>query len=131
MPGLALYRTGGVVRARSVAFGVSPDGWAQSIVRYSAFPARRASGFYRVTLALPAGRAPRRVELECGPVRRRITLAPGTSVTVRIPTSGTPLRELSIRTNRADFVGAGSTRPRLVALRVTRLEFVANKGSRK
>ncbi|MGH2995885.1 MAG: hypothetical protein ACRDM9_06185, partial [Gaiellaceae bacterium] len=80
--GIALYRTAGIVRFRSAAFGLYADGWAQSVLRYAAFPGRRASGAYRVTLALPAGRLPRAVELEAGPVRRRFELRPGTSVTV-------------------------------------------------
>jgi hypothetical protein len=127
---LALYRPAGVVRFRSVAFGLYSDGWAQSVVRYAAFPGRRATGAYRVTLALPAGRLARRVELEAGPVRRRIQLQPGSPATVRIPASGYPLPELAIRTDRADFAGAGTRRPRLVAARITRLEFVENHRSR-
>jgi hypothetical protein len=127
--GLALYRTSGVVRFRSLSFGLYTDGWAQSVLRYAAFPGRGAIGDYRATLELPAGRPPRTVELEAGPVRRRIRLRPGATVTVRIPASGYPLPELAIRTNRADFVGAGTPRPRLVALRVRRLAF-EQKGSR-
>jgi hypothetical protein len=129
-PDLALYRPAGVVRFRSVAFGLYSDGWAQSVVRYAAFPGRRASGAYAVTLVLPAGRPARRVELEAGPVRRRIQLQPGAPATVRIPASGYPLPELAIRADRADFVGAGSHRPRLVAARIMRLEFVENDRSR-
>jgi hypothetical protein len=129
-PDLHLYRPGGVLRVRSVAFGVHSDGWARSVVRYAAFRSRGAKGHYVVTLALPAGRLARRVELECGPVRRRITLEPGTSQTVRIASSGYPLWQLAIRADRADFVGAGSHRPRLVAARITRLEFVEDKRSR-
>jgi hypothetical protein len=122
-PGLALYRTSGRVRFRSVSFGLYADGWAQSVLRHAAFPGRRAAGAYRVTLALPAGRLPRHLVLEAGPVRRTVELQSGASVTVRIPASGYPLPELAIRTNRADFVGAGTPRPRLVALRVRALAF--------
>jgi hypothetical protein len=129
-PGLALYRPAGPVRFRSVAFGVYADGWAQSVVRYAAFPGRRIAGAYRVTLALPTGRLVRQVELEAGPARRRIRLQPGIPSTVLIPASGYPLPELAIRADRADFVGAGSHRPRLVAARITRLEFVEDKRSR-
>lgn len=129
--GLALYRTGGDVRFRSVAYGVHTDGWAQSIVRFRVFPGRRASGFYTVTLALPAGRLPRRVELEAGPERRRIQLRPGAPVTVRLPASGFPLPELAILAGRADFVGAGTSEARLVAHQIHDLRFVPTKRSRK
>jgi hypothetical protein len=122
-PGLALYRTSGVVRFRSVSFGLYPDGWAQSVLRYAAFPGRGAAGVYRLTLELPAGRLPRTVELEAGPVQRRVRLRPGAAVNLRVPATGYPLPELAIRTNRADFVGAGTPRPRLVALRVRELRF--------
>jgi hypothetical protein len=128
--GLALYRPGGVVRFRSIAFGLYSDGWAQSVLRYAAFPGPAASGAYRVTLTLPTGRPARHVHLEAGDVRRRIQLLPGTTTTARVPASGYPLPELAIRTDRADFVGAGTSRPRLVAIRVKRLEWRAEKGSR-
>ena len=123
-PGLALYRVAGPVRFRSAAFGLYPDGWAQSVLRYAAFPSERSTGSYRVTLSLPAGRQARVVELEAGPVSRRIELGPGRSATIRIPAAGFPVPELAIRTNRADFLAEGSSSPRLVALRVTSLEFI-------
>lgn len=122
-PGLALYRTSGRLRFRSVTFGLYADGLAQSIVRHAAFPGRGAAGAYRVTLALPPRRLARQVVLEAGPVRRTVELRPGAPVTVRIRAAGYPLPELAIRTNRADFVDAGTSRARLVALRVTGLNF--------
>jgi hypothetical protein len=128
--GLGLYRTSGPLRLRSFADGLYADGWARSILRYRAFRARRTAGAYRVTLALPAGRPARRVDLEAGPERQRIELVPGSSTTVRIPATGHPLPELAIRANRADFVGAGTPRPRLVGFRVSGLEFVPAKRSR-
>jgi hypothetical protein len=128
--GLALYRTSGVVRFRSLSFGLYADGWAQSLLRYAAFPGRGAAGTYRATLALPAGRLARTVELEAGPVRRRVHLQPGATITVRVPAFGYPLPELAIRANRADFVDAGTPRPRLVALRVKELSFQRSRGSR-
>jgi hypothetical protein len=128
-PNLTLYRTAGPVRFRSVAFGVHHDGWADSIVRFTAFP-REASGAYRVVLSLPSGRVARQVRLQAGPVRRRIALRPGASKAATVPVSGHPLPQLSITVDRADFVGAETTRPRLVAARIERLEFIPAKGSR-
>jgi hypothetical protein len=130
-PGLALYRTAGPVRLRSAAFGLYSDGWARSVLRYAAFPGRRTAGAYRVSLELPRGHLPRRVELEAGPVRRSLTLRPGMAVAVRIPAAGHPLPELAVRADRADFVGANTPRPRLVAVRVRTLVFEPEKRSRK
>jgi hypothetical protein len=128
-PNLTLYRTAGPVRFRSVAFGVHHDGWADSIVRYAAFP-RETSGAYRVVLSLPSGRLARQVRLEAGPVKRRVELAPGSSKTVTVPISGHPLPQLLITVDRADFIDESTTRPRLVAARVTALEFIPKAGSR-
>jgi hypothetical protein len=65
-PNLTLYRTAGPVRFRSIAFGVHHDGWADSIVRFAAFP-REASGAYHAVLSLPSGRVARQVRLQAGP----------------------------------------------------------------
>lgn len=129
-PGLSLYRTDGALRLRSYAEGLYRDGWARSVAGYRVWPSGSSRGAYHVTLSLPEGRLPRLVELEAGPVRRRATLLPGASVTLRVPVSGRPLPELAIRIDRADFVDADSARPRLVAARVNALEFRPDKGSR-
>jgi len=47
-----------------------------------------------------------------------------------VPISGHPLPQLSITVDRADFVGAETTHPRLVAARIEHLEFIPAKGSR-
>jgi hypothetical protein len=129
-PGLALYRTEGPLRLRAYAKGVDRDGWARSVVEYTAWPAQASGGAYRVKLALPEGRQARAVVAEAGPVHRRAVLHPGDSVTLDLPASGTPLPPLAIRIERADLIDAESTRPRLVAARVQRLEFMPEKGSR-
>jgi hypothetical protein len=63
-------------------------------------------------------------------VRRFATLRPGRSLTVEIPVTVRPVPPLAIRIDRADFVDAETTRPRLVGARVEALEFVPAKGSR-
>jgi hypothetical protein len=128
--GLALYRNDGALRLRSYADGLHRDGWIRSVARYRAWPAKASRGWYRVTLALPAGRPARVVDVEAGPVRQRATLRAGASLSFRVPVSGQPLPELGIRIDRADFVDADTPRPRLVAARVKALEFVADKRSR-
>jgi hypothetical protein len=128
--GLTLYRTQGALRFRSVAFGVYSDRWAQSIVRYRAFPGPAVAGRYLVTLSLPAGRPSRMVELEAGAARHTATLEPGTHLTVELPVAETPVPELAIRIERADFIDAEKPKPRLVGARVEQLEFMPRKGSR-
>jgi len=128
--GLSLFRADAPLRLRSYAEGVYRDDWARSVVDYAVWPAAASGGRYRVTLSLPAGRRPRRVEVEAGPVRREGTLRPGGSVTFTVPAAGAPLPHLSIRIDRADLVDAGSTRPRLVAARLVRLDFRPSEGSR-
>jgi hypothetical protein len=128
--GLTLYRTDGGVRFRSVAFGVYSDGLAQSIVRFRAFARAPVTGAYRVVLTLPAGRAARTVEVEAGPVSRRFSLRSGRPLDIRVPVSNARPPELSVRIDRADFVDAETSRPRLVGARVETLEFTPQKGSR-
>jgi hypothetical protein len=128
--GLSLYRIDGALRLRSYAEGLDGDGWARSILHYRAWPGSAVRGWYRVTLALPAGRLARAVEAEAGPVRRRATLRPGGSLTLRLPVSGPSLPPLGIRIDRADFIDAETPRPRLVAARVKELDFIPEKGSR-
>jgi hypothetical protein len=128
--GLSLYRTDGALRLKSYAEGVDRDGWIRSVAGYRVWPATSSRGEYHLELSLPSGRPQRVVEVEAGPVNRRAVLRPGASVTLRVPVSGRPLPELAIRIDRADFVGAESTRPRLVAARVTGLRFVPHKRSR-
>jgi hypothetical protein len=128
--GLTLYRTAGALRFRSVAFGVYSDGWAQSIIRYRAFPGPHVTGRYRVTLSLPAGRASRLVELEAGSARHSARLLPGSRLTVELPAVESPVPELAIRIERADFIDASKPKPRLVGARVEQLDFLPRKGSR-
>jgi hypothetical protein len=128
--GLSLYRTDGALRLHSYAEGLGGDGWARSVLRYRVWPTAASRGWYRVTLALPAGRLARAVEAEAGPVRRRATLRPGSSLTLRLPVSGPRVPELGIRIDRADFIDAETPHPRLVAARVKELDFIPEKGSR-
>ncbi len=129
--GLSLYRLDGPLRFRSIAMGVYRDSWAQSVVTFTVFPGSRVTGRYRVTLSLPKGLDPRGVEVGAGPVRRTATLRPGTPVTLEVPVSSARVPELAIRVERADFIDVDRPHPRLVGARVERLEFVADKGSRK
>jgi hypothetical protein len=128
-PGLSLYRADGPLRLRSYAEGVYRDRWARAVVDYGVWPTETTPGHYRLILSLPQGLHERQVDVEAGPVRRQAVLRPGASVTFTVPVSGRPLPHLAIRIDRADFVDAGTARPRLVGARVETLEFV-QKGSR-
>ncbi|HEV2903264.1 MAG TPA: hypothetical protein VGW30_08390 [Gaiellaceae bacterium] len=127
--GLTLYRTDGRLRLRSFAEGLYADRWARGVLTYAVWPEAR-SGEYRVRLELPDGREGRKVEAEAGPVRRTAQLAPGAPLELRIPAAGNPIPPLRVRIERADLIDGTTPRPRLVAARVTALEFVENGGSR-
>lgn len=129
--GLTLYRPAGELRLRSLATGVHTDRWAESVVGYRVWPREATRGAYHVRLELPAGRLARLVELEAGPVRKRAVLRPGSPLEVRVPVSGRPLPELSIRLDRSDLIDVEATRARLVGARITRLEFIPTTRSRK
>jgi hypothetical protein len=126
--GLTLYRTAGPLRLRSLATGVHTDRWAASVVGYRVWPIEATRGEFQVRLELPEGRLARQVELEAGPVSRRAELRPGRPLDLRIPVSGRPVPELSIRIDRADLIDAEAPRPRFVGARITRLEFVLFRG---
>ena len=128
--GLTLYRPDGPVRLQSFATGVYTDSWARSVVGYSVWPRRADRGVYVVRLHLPKGRPARSVVLEAGPVRRRAVLRPGEAAGFRIPASGRPIPPLAIRIDRADLIGAETARPRLVGVRIGRLDFLPTPGSR-
>jgi hypothetical protein len=126
-PGLSLWKLSAEPRVRSLAEGVFHDGWASAVVRYRVW-GRRPGGLYRVRLALPAGRAPRTVELSVrGGVSRTVALAGGQSVRVELPAGvGTTPAPLEIRTDRGDFEGRGGPAPRLVAVRVSDLHYTVS-----
>jgi hypothetical protein len=129
--GLTLYRPAGQLRLRSLATGVHTDGWAEGVAAYRVWPREATRGEYRVRLELPEGRTARLVELEAGQVDRRAELRAGTPLDVRVPVSGRPLPELSIRIERADLIDTDTAKARLVGARITRLEFVPSTRSRK
>ena len=111
--GLTAYRVPAGARVRSMAVGVGPDRWADAVVHVQAWPANR--GVFRVVLSLPTlARSPERQPHERPRRRRRLSLEPGESRAVRLPAQG----DLEIRTDRADYVGAGTPNARLVAVRI-------------
>lgn len=125
--GLTLYRPATPLRLRSFAEGLYADRWARAVLTYSVWP-EAPRGEYRVRLGLPPGRQARSVEAEAGPVRRTGQLVSGTPLELRIPASGSPIPPLRIRVERADLIDGTTPRPRLVAARVTSLDFIEFQG---
>jgi hypothetical protein len=119
--GLTAYRIPAGARVRMLAEGLFFDRWAEAVVHVQSWPS--APGYYRVVLALPRTLGERTVTLEAGAERRTITLRPGTRRVLRIPANG----PLEIRTDRADYLGAGTADARLVALRVPHLSYVEKR----
>jgi hypothetical protein len=115
--GLTAYEVPAGARVHTVAVGIGPDRWADAVVRVQAWPATR--GDYRVALSLPPSLGARNVTLTSGPTTRHISLAPGESKVIRL--RGTSA--LEIRTDRADYVGAGTPNARLVAVRIPFVSF--------
>ena len=125
-PGLTVWRLAGDARLRSLAEGLYPDGWASAILRYRVW-GEQGGGVFRVRLALPAGRQSRIVRLRVvGGAARTITLRAGDHADVELP-AGASARPgpLEIRIDRSDFEGRGGPAPRLVAVRVSGLDYTA------
>jgi hypothetical protein len=125
-PGLTVWRLAGDPRLRSLAEGVYPDGWGSAIVRYRVWN-EPGGGVYRVRLALPPGRATRVVRLEVeGGAAETVTLAGGAQADVELATGASAHpAPLEIRTDRSDFEGRRGPAPRLVAVRVSSLDYTA------
>jgi hypothetical protein len=123
-PGLTVWRFAGPPRIRSLAEGLYHDGWASALVRYRVW-SRPGGGAYHVRLALPAGRPRRNVVVAVqGGASRTVRLQGGESTRITLPAgrSNAP-PPLEIRTDLADFTGAGGPAPRLVAVRVSELSY--------
>ena len=125
-PGLTVWRLAGEARLRSLTEGLYPDGWAAAIVRYRVW-GEQGGGVFRVRLSLPAGRLTRIVRLEvAGGAARTITLHGGGHADVELSAGASPQpAPLEIRTDRSDFEGRGGPAPRLVAVRVSALDYTA------
>jgi hypothetical protein len=119
--GLTAYRIPAGAHVRSMAVGIGPDRWAEAVVHVRAWPANR--GVFRVVLSLPRSLGARNVSLTSGRARRRVSLEPGESRAVRLPAQG----DLEIRTDRADYVSAGTPNARLVAVRIPSVSLVEKR----
>jgi hypothetical protein len=125
--GLTAYRIPAHPHVRSLAMGLCFDGWAAAFVRFQAWPRNHSGrGFYRAVLIVPRGMNARKVTFQLdGGAKRDVWVKQGERKVVRIPVSGFPVPLLWIRTDRADYVGAGTPNARLVAIRIPALSYVA------
>jgi hypothetical protein len=127
-PGLTAWRAPEAPRVRTLAEGLYSDGWAAAVVVVRAWPGG-TRGAYRVTLDLPRNRDSRAVTLAVGGGSgRTIRLRPGERRTLALPAPGRPAPPLRIRTDHADYEGAGTPNARLVGVRIERLSY-ARKGA--
>jgi hypothetical protein len=126
--GLTAYRLPARPHVRSLATGLFFDDWAAAFVRFQAWPQNHSGhAFYRAVLTLPRGLNARKVtfELDGGSPIRSVWVGPGERKVAEIPVSGFPVPILRIRTDRADYVGAGTPNARSVAIRIPALSYVA------
>ncbi len=126
-PGLVLVRIPDAPHVQTLATGLYFDRWAAPTLRFEAWPAAAAAavgGRYRVSLALPRGRAGRTIRLTVeGGVTSTIAVAPGETVHVELPAPGLPVPALRITASRADLVDERVI-ARHVSVRVPVLEYV-------
>jgi hypothetical protein len=124
--GLTAYRLPSAPRVRLLASGISFDRWASAVVSVQVWPKRTSGrGAYSVVLALPERFGARNVTLEAGGGRRELRLEPGETRVVSVPVRGYPVPVLNVRTDRADYVDAGTPNARLVAVRILSISYGA------
>ena len=87
---LVAYRIPANAHVRSLARGLSPDGWAGKQLEYQVWP--RRAGRYVLTLSLPKGSLPRKATLTTGGGKRTVFLRAAHDVHVSIATTGAPLQ---------------------------------------
>src|SRR5213078_5231090 len=79
--GLVAYRVPANARVRSLARGLSPDGWTGTQLDYEVWP--RRAGRYELTLMLPADTPPRKATLIVGDAERSVILHAARRVNLR------------------------------------------------
>ena len=113
---LLAYRVPANAHVRSLARGLSPDGWAGKQLDYRVWP--RQAGRYELTLSLPKGSLPRKVTLTAGGEKRTVVLRAAHDLSLSVPTTGAGL-QLVIEVPSALLGG------RILGAQVTALHFVA------
>jgi hypothetical protein len=88
-PELMAYQVPARAHVRSLARGLSPDGWSGLHLDYQVWP--RRAGRYELTFTLPPGMPARKVTLTTGIAKRTVTVHGGRRTQVRIVTDGARL----------------------------------------
>jgi hypothetical protein len=126
LDGLTAYRLPAGPHVRSLGKGIWFDRWAAAVASFQVWPENRSGrGYYRIVLSIPRSLSRRQVTLETGRLKRAVWLEPGQKTVVRMPSKGYPVPPLDIRSDRADYVGAGTPNARLVAVRIPQATYIA------
>jgi hypothetical protein len=121
---LVAYRIPNGAHVRSLTWGMAPDRWMGTQLRFRAWPGvGSARGRYEVTLALPKDKLPRKGELTLGgrPLRK-LHFVPGQTVHLSIPAAGSPTDALGIRIDVPETPLDG----RVLGLKVVELRYVTS-----
>jgi len=113
---LLAYRIPANAHVRSLARGLSPDGWAGKQLQYEVWP--RQAGRYELNLSLPKGAVTRKATLIAGGEKRTVVLRSAHDLRLSIPTTGAPL-ELVVEIPTSLLGG------RILGAQVTALRFVS------
>ena len=113
--GIVAYRVPANAHVRSLAIGLSPDGWARERLEYRVWPQR--AGRYELTLSLPEGTPPRKATPSAGGEERTVTLRAAKRLRLSIPSTGAPLK-LAVEVPGAALGG------RILGAQVIALRFV-------
>jgi hypothetical protein len=96
-PDLVTYRIPAGAHVRSLTWGLAPDGWTGSQLRYRVWGVRASRGRYELTLTLPRDAKPRRAQIGVGDgPRRQLTLHPGRTLHLTIPVTTSPPAPLEL-----------------------------------
>src|SRR5712691_3172648 len=122
---LVAYRIPAGAHVRSLTWGLAPDGWAGTELRFRVWPTHRSThGRYELTLTLPKDAKPRHAEIGLGGAPRRpLMLHPGRTLhlTIPAPSSLPAALELFVDVPETPLDG------RVLGVQVRRLRYVAGK----
>ena len=122
---LVAYRIPTGAHVRSLTWGLAPDRWVGTELRFRAWPGAAARpGRYELTLALPKDKLPRKVELTlAGKSIRKFSFVPGQVMHLTVSASGSPTEALGLYIDVPETPLDG----RVLGLKVRDLRYVTGK----
>jgi hypothetical protein len=122
---LVAYRIPAGAHVRSLTWGLAPDHWMSTELRFRAWPgSASATGRYELTLSLPQDKLPRKGELTLGGKRlRKLSFVPGQTIHLTIPAGGSPTEALGVVIDVPETPLDG----RVLGLKVVELRYVTGK----